>query len=831
MKTISKFLYALAALSLLAFTGCSDEKEYEPGVPDADGCYGVYFPSQAAAGYHVMTPNDEPVVHLTAARTNSNGAITVPVTVENSEDGVFTVGDINFADGQSETTFDLSLANIKDGKTYSTSITIEDEKYASRYNKNPISIDYSFMRVKMENFSNSEGKPIDVTFSTAWSGYTVVANIQYYEIDGVRHCVTYNERVYDGGQPAVDESGNPVQGYFGNGADDHLSFNWYTKNQNPDGYDYVEVPIHVVGYNSDRAADIYACDNFHYYVDVKGNTSGGSDFLTFTKAAAANNINLSYYDGNGGFYIVLAYPIGNTGYWYGEYTDEGIAEGFVRVDYSLDIVAGQSEKGVLPVQFEGGADVANVKYSVLAGALTPIQVTNAVAAITEGSDASAKEVSLADTNVVAVGVSPENSGEYTLVGVPFDKDGKAHGDFAASAGFKYVAAGDEDSLAVVLNASMTATRKYEKEGYSSDTSLEFWLSGSDLESVRVGVFSQAQVESGAQKCIAAVQASKAVSDSLLNLINTTGWTSVVSGLSPGIMYYLIAVADNGYETDLATATATTTGDPDPIYASYSENDFAPDYLKADEKGFYGKWNLYATAFGGSTLRSKIAVSEITDSKTPNDGPDENGAYDEYVYATGFGGPESAKAGLDDKIELDYYGGQLLYISLTDVGGTPSTVDGSSPVLHITSAGEAYGANYIFFAIPVADGYYAFIPDSQYASYGFYGLWFRKAGSAYGNYLLVDPAKDDHETATTAALDSKIAAARKALRRTNYVETIEGNKFSAYENAVKAARSAGVKNVFNYAPVVSNDVHSVAFGTRRVATWKNAPKVAKAPRMF
>ena len=48
MKAIKYFLYALIAT--FVFAGCSDDPTYTRGESEADGCYGVYFPSQDNAG-------------------------------------------------------------------------------------------------------------------------------------------------------------------------------------------------------------------------------------------------------------------------------------------------------------------------------------------------------------------------------------------------------------------------------------------------------------------------------------------------------------------------------------------------------------------------------------------------------------------------------------------------------------------------------------------------------------------------------------------------------------------------------------------------------------
>ena len=79
MKAIKYFLYALIAT--FVFAGCSDDPTYTRGESEADGCYGVYFPSQDNAADLELDPADPTVLTFTAMRTNDADAITVPVTV------------------------------------------------------------------------------------------------------------------------------------------------------------------------------------------------------------------------------------------------------------------------------------------------------------------------------------------------------------------------------------------------------------------------------------------------------------------------------------------------------------------------------------------------------------------------------------------------------------------------------------------------------------------------------------------------------------------------------------------------------------------------------
>ena len=152
---MKKIINIISLVAVAAFTLISCQKQVEPHQPgpaEVSGCYGVYFPTQAASGSHVFSPVEDPSIEITLVRTNTSGAITVPVKTTVSQDGIFTVGAATFADGQDETTFTVRFDSAEEGTTYSASFEIDDNQYASMYNSNPIALDFSVMRVEMKTF-------------------------------------------------------------------------------------------------------------------------------------------------------------------------------------------------------------------------------------------------------------------------------------------------------------------------------------------------------------------------------------------------------------------------------------------------------------------------------------------------------------------------------------------------------------------------------------------------------------------------------------------------------------------------------------------------------
>ena len=156
------YILSLAAAASIALVSCVKEvAPHEPGPADAAGCYGVYFPTQDASGDHVYSPVEEKVLNVTVARTNTQGAITVPVKMTFSEDGIFEVAPVTFADGQEETSFAVRFDKAKEGVNYTGHFVIEDNQYASLYNSGAIGLDFSVLCVEMKQFLNPKTKQID----------------------------------------------------------------------------------------------------------------------------------------------------------------------------------------------------------------------------------------------------------------------------------------------------------------------------------------------------------------------------------------------------------------------------------------------------------------------------------------------------------------------------------------------------------------------------------------------------------------------------------------------------------------------------------------------
>ncbi len=775
MKKYIKY-FAWIAAAAFAVVSCQEEVQpHQPGEPDASGCYGVYFPTQAASGMHVYSPVQDPSVEITLKRTNTTGSISVPIVATCSEEGIFTVGDATFADGQDETTFMVSFPTAQEGTTYTASFTIEDTQYASMYSSNAISLDFSVMRVQMVPLKDESGKEAVVTFHVKndflgdfgvdVASYDLEGKIEYYEVDNVRYC-----------QVVVPADG----GIWG--ADAVINFTWYPKQTYTYGdaaYQPLEVAVQYTGYSLDGAevgedhpCRVLFCDYYHHYSDLKGNSLG--TFFDFMKNYGAN-YKLSYYDGHGGFYFNLVYDIEGTNYWYGfcDGSVVGIASGYTRTDFTMKgIEAGFTEDGKLPLSFYAGENATKIAFVVAAGELTATQISNQVNAIADGSAedvvvlAELAPAKYKGKDVVAAGaeVTLPETGVYTVVAVSYNDKDKPYDSASTTA--NYVAAGDVEAMAVDITTGVGSAAKY--KGANTDSSVEAWIYGSDIVDAKMIVVSYMDLMSSADDVLAAVKAAKSLPAAAIEAINGDGYVTLAQGLLPGTEYYSVVWASNGFEEGvfISDEGVYTTGDPLPIYQTFTANSWDDDAELADRSEWLGDWNYYAVDYYGETgLREFIGPVSIAASETPTEGPDDYGLYDEYAIVDGLFGDLAYYAAygydLDGQVEMDVYGGAMYSCSNTNVPGDCS--------IHIYSKGRDswmdYAHAYFSAFIPVMDGYYAFVDCSSYASsYNFTGLRIVSdyVWNAYYDLLLVDPNKDDNGL-SQSSINAAVLRARKLMK--------------------------------------------------------------------
>ena len=577
MKNIFKTLLCLAAVST-ALVSCGEKYEpYEWGEDDAAGCYGVYFPTQNSD--LTLDPTDPTTATITVARAVTTGAITVPVSVADTS-GIFTVTPLSFEDGQKESSFDVSFDKTAVGVKYLVSFEITDPQYASKYNDSAIALDFTVTREKWNTLGQG------TWYENGYFAFDAPVPVTIYQNDGDHNSYRVEMKNEDG--------------------------NLYTDKQ--DTYFEFEL-LQKGGTLADQKITTAGLVYFSIFSTGYYNSNYPSAPIWFIHPAAFSSLASEEYwqynkvvqykeDGTpAAIQFAPYYYINGVGGW--NYTQKDgvislVFPGAVLVDYSIEVAAGETAEGVMPISLTLGADVANVKYAVYEGSLSATQVSNKANGIVAGTEENISEYKPVEgANVF--GVELAATGVYTIVAVSYDAEGNAQN--SASAEFCYVAKGDEEAYATVINAGIELTSRYEASGYDKRNSAQFYIYGQDITDVKIGLYKSSTVESyGIDEVVADVLSGDSLTAAELKEVNGAGYADIFTDLAPLTSYTFVVWASNGYTSKYVTSEVTTEGldrvkmttgtftynyfweGEDPGYDFYQDPNYANTYVIADWGG-------------------------------------------------------------------------------------------------------------------------------------------------------------------------------------------------------------------------------------------------------
>lgn len=531
MKTIYRLFAAFSALSLFA-AACSPVEEYKPGSEDDPNCFGVYFPAQETA--IVRSPEESTMISFTVARTNTEGDLVVPVTVSDTS-SIFNIKPVNavFEDGQSETTISFDYARIAVGQEYLVSLSIEGDEFVSKYSTLPSNLDFTVLVEKW----NDLGVGTFTMNVDLWDPFTCAVRFFQSDLNPAIYRIKMHEVREDGTTDLIFSEEQNTYLYlkvlkkgdkvFDNVADkdDLVFFDVFHTGIINSTYNAELLFVHPGSLSSFTVSDWY----YNKVIQVK--EDGSPAVIQLAPYIFMNGIGgWSFIDQDEAIILVLP--------------------GCQLVNYSMEIEAGYSENGVLPVKFELGADVAKVKYAIYPGTLNSAQVTRYAGQIADGS---AEGIATLPADGIAKLTLPE-TGVYTVVAVSFDAAGEAQE--TATATINYVAEGDDKD--VELYSGLVATGKYGKE-YTSDNTLEYYIFGQDLVDIKIGLFEKGVLENKYEACVDEVLASKSLAKEDIEAANDSVFVAVFKDCVPGTEYSVLAWASNGYAYAFDVASAKTTG--------------------------------------------------------------------------------------------------------------------------------------------------------------------------------------------------------------------------------------------------------------------------------
>ena len=531
MKTIYRLFAAFSALSLFA-AACTPVEEYKPGVEDNTDCYGVYFPAQETE--FVRSPEEATVITFTVAREKTDGDLIVPINVKDTS-SIFNIKPVNavFEDGQSETTISFDYARIAVGQEYLVSLSIEGDEFVSKYSTLPSNLDFTVLVEKW----NDLGVGTFTMNVDLWDPFTCAVRFFQSDLNPAIYRIKMHEVLEDGTTDLIFSEEQNTYLYFKVLKKGDKVFDNVADKDDLVFFDVFHTGIINSTYNAELlfvhpgSLSSFTVSDWYYNKVIQVKEDGSPAVIQLAPYIFMNGIGgWSFIDQDEAIILVLP--------------------GCELVNYSMEIEAGYSENGVLPVKFELGADVAKVKYAIYPGTLNSAQVTRYAGQIADGS---AEGIATLPADGIAKLTLPE-TGVYTVVAVSFDAAGEAQE--TATAAINYVAEGDNKD--VELYSGLVATGKYGKE-YTSDNTLEYYIFGQDLVDIKIGLFEKGVLENNYEACVEEVLASESLSEEDIEAANTSSYVAVFKDCVPGTEYSVLAWASNGYAYAFDVASAKTTG--------------------------------------------------------------------------------------------------------------------------------------------------------------------------------------------------------------------------------------------------------------------------------
>lgn len=761
VKTLKHILWAFLTTTVLA--GCSDDLTYTSGTEDDPDNYGVYFPEQTSPTEVERDPAEEATVTYKVRRAKYLDAITVPVAVTASKEGIFEIEPITFGPGEQETEFTVTFPKAEEGEKYTCDIRIEDPRYISLYGPRATGLSFSVIRAGWELVTNADGtatkgKWRDDLVANMYSLPSATFNpnpevemeiYQRRDIKGYYRMKVYNDTFME----ALAGAKINYQGR-----------NVYTivDARNPDKVfiPYQSTGLTLVSGNGELKFASNVSENFMMDESTGQYGTLKDGIITFPAQSVMLELEKEagkFYYGNRNGMLRILLP------------------GIVVPDYTVTLAKSEPADGVVEIAVKLAEDVEAMKFAVFEGVLDSGQ-----ASLTAQDMDAAKTFDGEVKTSGTIRIENRTTGKYTLVGCIYDKEGTMR-DYV-SVSFGYVAKDDEKP--VILTMGLEATQEFAGQGITPDNSAKFYAFGEGIESVVYGLFRTDRLRGADPDELLDAQGIQFTAGQLTAL-NAGHFSTMFTGLNGDSDYTLLLRAGNGYIRKTMQATYRTTGTYNPALDSFTYADFLPTLDQPSINDLTATtWNYYAVNYADNTehpIRRKIGqVTMETNSQ-------QSSAELQVLNINGLSGIKFDEGGallgmyIPNAGSLSGFNGALALYASGDL--TPGTYDGQKVLLGFI-AEESSAAIYsgaCMFMGAVADGYLYCVPSpqalEQNLTFSFFYTGDFTGSTLYslmGEMMLVDPAKDLGGI-SGAALE-RIAALRKqalgAFTPRNYVELPE-----------------------------------------------------------
>ncbi len=649
MKRI--YIYVLMALAAAAAVSCVEEKIGMENV--ASDTYGVYFPSQKNTGHIEFTPigkegeDGKVVTSYTKSfeinRLKPEGEIVVPLTVL-PDDGTFTCSEVKFTEGQTKTSFVVTLSpDAELGRTYKCSISVDDPSYADAYSQYDAGIDFSVIVVEWKRLVGGGGEQYgryrDDCLTAAYMG---INTTEWKSKENTE--VIFEERTDKPGYfRLTDVYSGKFWGPNGGIAVEDAEKYFMNPKIIIDATDPDKVVFPYQGIGMDYGyGEIGICSLVSEYMDdfVEGFEPSDSRYGTFDKETG-----IIEFPVEGLLVLEGGYP-----YIYGNPNGlfRIVLPGFNPIDYGVTLKAGYSENGTVRVDYSFGYNVRRIKYAVYPGVLTE-DLAKARARLIDEDAAAPAALETEGTLEIS---SLEKTGVYTLVTANYGEDG-VMADYSFVE-FSYIMSGED--VPVEVTPELIATDRNSALGFTAENSLELYVRGKDIVQAYLLVVRGDQsaaakdelIEKFFTKNILTGQI-RPLDDESLGRLNGGGLSDIFYGLTPGHAYTVMVYADNGYRKDIIIAVGRTKGEYSIVNDSfYYDPDPELSTIKAVEnpEELEGEYDFYAVDLMKSgNQREKIGTVSITVETGLNSAGTAHVPVG--IWAKGLTGSGAAEAGLED----------------------------------------------------------------------------------------------------------------------------------------------------------------------------------------
>ena len=685
----------MTALLSLVLASCAQEEMHAPGELDAEGCYGVYFPTQNGVGDLQIEPDDPTTLTFMVRRSNSRDEIRVPVKIK-SNYPIFTVDEVVFKDGESTAQVVVHFPSAKIATTYECTLILEGDEYVSKYSTNPSHLNFSVTRVKWNDVVGPNGEVYgrwrDGIFPE-WFAVTY-PNLERNIVLQERDDMPGYYRTFD--VYSLDYLGEMFASNMSNiCVSQHYT---YIDATNPEK---VWIPTFQTGAIFSPS---YGMTSVGSYV-VENSNDFDASIASVYGTLKEGIIEFPYGSLEMKLEMMGWYPTNSAG------LHRIILPGYQAKEYTMSVEPGVSDQyGNLSVDVTLGRDITNVKLAVFEGTLTESAAAKKAELIAAGASEDAVGDLISVSRTTKVDYSFDETGVYTVVAAGFDVAGNHKVTEFAS--FGYLKAGD-DANKVILSAGLICSDKYAAEGFTSKNSLEIYISGKNIERLHAGLYSKEKWDADKEAIKEQITGSQ-MNKASLDQINGSGLFLKQGYLVPGSEYVLVIKAYNGYREEFFVSSAKTAGEWDPRLAEYNLSDVDMNLIPLNMDGYFGKYHYYAME---GNMYSRAYIGDVTVSNSFPAGYTPSIEGYQFVNIKGLF-PKARTFGLeDDSYAFVYYDNLLYnYEQAFESFYSDGTLYYPGAYMYSTN-GSAFGGSMGLMGAFVQDGYLAIMDSGMYAQYG------------------------------------------------------------------------------------------------------------------